>query len=246
MESTWAREKFTAYTLASTKTDNRSLCISKLTFAVISALFCFSLSAVPSSGEDAATEPAVPAALDFAITMIDGDEAHLSRYHGHVILVVNVASRCGLTKQYKQLQALHEKYADQGLVILGVPANNFGKQEPGTNEQIAEFCSTKFSVTFDMLAKVSVKGEDITPLYKYLTQKQPNPDFAGPIKWNFTKFLIDRQGTVIARFSPRTKPDAEPVIEKIEAALLEDEPKELCEDAVKWRDKTAEEAKSDE
>lgn len=187
-----------------------------------------------------------PEALDFEITMIDGERAHLSQYHGKVIMLVNVASRCGLTKQYKELQALHDRYANQGLIVLGIPANNFGGQEPGTNQEIRQFCSTKFNVEFDMLAKVSVKGDDMIPLYTYLTSEDTNPKFAGPIPWNFTKFLIDREGKVVARFGPRVKPDAEQVIKTIEVELAKPEPEVLTEKAKAWRAKQADAKKSDE
>lgn len=204
---------------------------------VLAAMVCVGM---VEAKEQAKEKPVTPEALDFDVTMIDGTEAKLSQYHGNVVMLVNVASRCGLTKQYKQLQALNEKYADKGLIIVGIPANNFGKQEPGTNEEIAEFCSSKFNVTFDMLEKVSVKGDDITPLYAYLTSEKTNPKFAGPVKWNFTKFLIGRDGKVIARFEPRTKPDAKEVVETIEVALAQPEPKELCDEAKQWRQTKAE------
>src|SRR5438105_3182020 len=128
----------------------------------------------------------VPAVLNFKMQSLDGKEVDLSKYAGKVVLIVNVASRCGYTPQYKGLEALHEKYAQDGLVILGVPANDFGRQEPGSNEDIAKFCESKFGVKFDMLGKVVVKGEGQTPLYQYLTSKDTDPKFGGPIKWNFT------------------------------------------------------------
>jgi glutathione peroxidase len=131
---------------------------------------------------------------------------------------MNVASRCGFTPQYSALESLYEKYKDQGLVILGFPANNFGAQEPGTNAEIKSFCTLKYNVTFPMFAKVSVKGADTTPLYQYLTQ-QANPTFTGDIKWNFTKFLVDRSGKVVARFESRVKPDSPEVVEAIEKLL---------------------------
>lgn len=221
----------------------------KIALPALLALICFNAPALAADPQ-AQENPPVPSALDFDIIMIDGSPARLSQYHGQVILLVNVASKCGFTKQYTQLQALHEKYAEQGLIVLGVPANNFGSQEPGSNKEIAEFCSSKFHVTFDMLEKVSVKGDDIAPLYKFLTEEETNPEFAGPIKWNFNKFLIDRQGKVIARFDSKVKPDAPEAIEKIEAALKAPEPKVLCEDAIKWREAkkkaTSQKATSDE
>jgi glutathione peroxidase len=136
-----------------------------------------------------------------------------------VILLVNVASKCGLTPQYKQLEALHEKYGSDGLVILGVPSNDFGRQEPGTPEQIRSFCDKNYGVKFDLLEKVPVNGEEAAPLYKFLTSKETNPKFAGPIRWNFTKFLISRDGQVVARFEPPVKPDSPPVVKAIEKEL---------------------------
>jgi len=154
----------------------------------------------------------------FTLPSIDGEPIPLSTYQGKVVLLVNVASRCGFTPQYAALESLYEKYKDQGLVILGFPANNFGGQEPGTNAEIKTFCSTRYNVTFPMFAKVSVKGADCTPLYQYLTQ-QANPSLAGDIKWNFTKFLVDRHGKVVARFESRVTPDSREVVEAIEKLL---------------------------
>jgi glutathione peroxidase len=135
------------------------------------------------------------------------------------VMIVNVASKCGFTPQYKQLEEVYKKYADRGLVIIGFPANNFGGQEPGTNEQIKQFCSNKYDVTFPMMAKVSVVGEDKAPLYKFLTEKESAGDFAGEIGWNFNKFLVDRNGNLIARFNSKAKPDDAAVTEEIEKAL---------------------------
>jgi glutathione peroxidase len=156
--------------------------------------------------------------FDFSLPSIDGDPTPLSNYKGKVILLVNVASKCGYTPQYSALESLYEKYKDQGLVILGFPANNFGAQEPGTNAEIKTFCSTKYSVTFPMFSKVSVKGDDTAPLYQFLTQKA-NPSVAGEIKWNFTKFLVDRKGNVVARFEPAVKPDSPEVVAAVEKLL---------------------------
>lgn len=161
----------------------------------------------------------VPAVLNFKMQTLDGQPVELSKYQGKVVLFVNVASECGLTPQYKGLQALHERYAKQGLAIVGVPANEFGGQEPGSNAQIAAFCKKNYGVTFDMLAKVVVDGKDICPLYRYLTSKETNPKFGGPLKWNFTKFLIGRDGQVIGRFEPNIEPEAKELVEAIEAAL---------------------------
>ena len=157
--------------------------------------------------------------LDFTLNSLDGKPAPLSEYRGKVVLIVNVASKCGYTPQYTGLEKIYEKYKDQGFVILGFPANNFGGQEPGTNEEIKTFCSSKYQVTFPMYSKVSVKGADSTPLYQFLTDKQSNPATAGEIKWNFTKFLVDRNGKVIARFEPAITPESADVTGAIEKAL---------------------------
>jgi len=156
---------------------------------------------------------------DFNLKSIDGQQVSLGAFSGKVVLLVNVASKCGFTPQYTALEALYEKYKDRGLVIVGIPANNFMAQEPGTNEEIKKFCSNKYNVTFPMMAKVSVKGDDQEPLYGFLTAKSSNPQFGGDIKWNFTKFLFDRHGNPVARFEPATKPDSPEVTAAIESAL---------------------------
>jgi glutathione peroxidase len=154
----------------------------------------------------------------FTLNSIDGQPAPLANYKGKVILVVNVASQCGYTPQYSALEATYEKYKDKGFVILGFPANNFGAQEPGSNEEIKSFCSRKYSVTFPMYAKISVKGEDQAPLYAYLT-KDTGAGIAGEIKWNFTKFLVDRNGNVVQRFESAVTPDSKEVVGAIEKEL---------------------------
>ena len=156
---------------------------------------------------------------DFTLNSIDGQPAPLAAHKGKVVLLVNVASKCGYTPQYSALESTYEKYKDRGFVIVGIPANNFGAQEPGSNQEIKTFCSSKFHVTFPMMAKVSVKGDDITPLYQFLTDKSSHPQFGGEIKWNFTKFLIGPDGRVIARFEPEITPDSPPVTSAIEEAL---------------------------
>ena len=156
---------------------------------------------------------------DFTLRTIDGDHTALSSYQGKVVLLVNVASRCGFTPQYAALEALYEKYKDRGLVIVGIPANNFMSQEPGTDAEIKTFCSAKYNVKFPMMSKLSVKGDDQTPLYQFLTSKDSNPKFGGEIKWNFTKFLFDRTGAPVARFEPATTPDSAEVAAAVEAAL---------------------------
>lgn len=162
-------------------------------------------------------QPAGP--LDFTVTTIDGKEQPLSQYKGKVVMIVNVASRCGFTPQYKQLEAVYKQYADKGFVILGFPANNFGAQEPGTDQQIKQFCTATYDVTFPMMSKISVLGDDKAPLYKFLTEEPTAGPFAGDIGWNFNKFIVDRNGNVIARYNSKVKPDDKLITEEIEKAL---------------------------
>jgi glutathione peroxidase len=156
---------------------------------------------------------------DFTMKSIDGQPVSLKSYSGKVVLLVNVASKCGFTPQYAGLESLYEKYKDRGFVIVGVPANNFAQQEPGTNEEIKKFCSNKYNVSFPMMSKVSVLGDDETALYRFLTDKSQNPQVGGDIKWNFTKFLFDRNGKPVARFEPAVTPDSPEVQAAIESAL---------------------------
>lgn len=158
-------------------------------------------------------------ALNFEMANIDGEKVDLEQYEGKVVLIVNVASECGLTPQYEGLEKIYKQYKDKGFVVLGFPCNQFGSQEPGTEAEIKQFCSTKYSVTFPMFSKVAVNGEDATPLYKYLTYKDLKPAGTGKIKWNFEKFLVGRDGQVIARYSPTTKPEDAELTKAIEAAL---------------------------
>jgi glutathione peroxidase len=153
---------------------------------------------------------------EFTLKTIDGTEKKLSDYKGHPLLIVNVASECGLTPQYDGLEKLHETYAAKGLRVLGFPANQFGAQEPGSDAQIKHFCAMKFGVKFDMFSKIVVKGEGIHPLYKFLTTES---GFDGEVEWNFGKFLVDKDGTVVARFDPETAPLAKPVVSAIESLL---------------------------
>ena len=150
---------------------------------------------------------AASSVYDFTLPSIEGSPSPLAAYKGKVLLLVNVASKCGYTPQYKGLEALYEKYKDQGLVVLGFPANNFMGQEPGTNEEIKTFCSRTYHVSFPMYSKISVKGDDKAPLYQFLTDKSANPTTGGEIGWNFTKFLIDKQGKVVERYAPTDKPE---------------------------------------
>lgn len=158
-------------------------------------------------------------ALDFKMKSLAGEEVDLQRYRGNVVLIVNTASKCGLTPQYEGLQALHDKYQGQGLRILGFPANDFAQQEPGTDAEIGEFCQRNYGVKFDMFSKIAVKGTEQAPLYRFLTSPETNPQFPGEIRWNFEKFLVGRDGQVIARFDPRVTPDSPEVVNAIEAAL---------------------------
>ena len=155
----------------------------------------------------------------FGLKTIDGKDMPLSAYQGKVVLLVNTASQCGFTPQYTGLESLYKKYKDQGLVVLGVPANNFGAQEPGTNEEIKTFCSRNYNVTFPMMSKVSVKGDDTTPLYQFLTDK--NSKTGGDIKWNFTKFLVDKKGNVINRFESAVTPESADLVKAVESALAQ-------------------------
>lgn len=156
---------------------------------------------------------------DFTVQDIDGKDVKLEAFKGKVLLIVNVASKCGFTSQYEGLQKIYTRYKDQGLVVLGFPANNFMNQEPGTNEDIKQFCSLNYNVTFPMFAKISVKGKDMAPLYQFLTDKALHPDFSGDISWNFNKFLLDRSGKIVARFGSRDKPEDDSVVQAIEKAL---------------------------
>ncbi len=157
--------------------------------------------------------------LKFKMKALDGKDINLSRYEGDVVMVVNVASKCGFTGQYEQLQQLHEKYANQGLAILGFPCNQFLGQEPGTAEEIEEFCRVNYGVTFQMFAKIDVKDDNACEFYQELTSIDTKPKGPGEVSWNFEKFLIDRNGNVIARFGSGTKPDAPEVIAMIEEEL---------------------------
>lgn len=153
---------------------------------------------------------------DFTMNDIDGKPVNLSHYRGKVLLLVNTASLCGNTPQYSDLQAMYEQYHDKGFEILAFPANNFGQQEPGSNEEIKSFCFTKYSLTFPLFSKISVKGSDKHPLYQYLTEQSPYP---GEVEWNFQKYLVDRSGNIVGRFAHRTKPTAPEVVNEVERVL---------------------------
>lgn len=184
-----------------------------VSFAVLGVL-----SMIQSTRAASAEKHATP--LDQNMKTLEGQDINLAdKYRGKVVLLVNVASKCGLTPQYTALEQLHEKYADQGLAVVGVPCNQFKNQEPGTPEEIAEFCQKNYGVKFDLLAKVDVNGETACPLYKSLTSEETNPGHAGPIQWNFEKFLFDRNGQFVARFAPKVTPDSPEVTLAIESQL---------------------------
>ncbi len=166
----------------------------------------------------------VPDTLNYVMKDIDGKPVNLARYQGKVILLMNVASKCGNTPQYADMEKLYDKYKSKGLVILGFPANEFGKQEPGTEKEIKEFCTLTYGVKFPMFSKIVVKGEGQHPLYKFLTDKKTNPKYGGDIQWNFDKFLINRKGEIVARIEPRTKPTNDDVVAQIEKLLEEPSP----------------------
>jgi glutathione peroxidase len=175
--------------------------------------------AVASAEAHAQAEEKAPAALNFTMKSITGKDVNLADYKGKVLLVVNVASKCGLTPQYEELEALHEKLGDKGLAVLGFPCNQFGKQEPGSDAEIAQFCEATYKVKFPMFSKIEVNGEKAAPLYKHLTSLDTAPKGKGDITWNFEKFVIGKSGDVVARFAPRTAPDSEEVIKVISAEL---------------------------
>ncbi len=158
-------------------------------------------------------------ALNFEMKTIDGETVDLEDYEGNVVLIVNTASQCGLTPQYEGLQQLYSKYKDQGLVVMGFPCNQFGTQEPGTEAEIKQFCTSKFAVTFPMFGKIEVNGDGAAPLYKYLTSKEVDPAGKGKISWNFEKFLIDREGQLVHRFAPRTAPSDTELVSAVETQL---------------------------
>jgi glutathione peroxidase len=158
--------------------------------------------------------------IDFKVKTIKGKEVDLAeKYKGKVLLVVNVASKCGLTKHYEPLEGLHEKYSEKGLAVLGFPCNQFGGQEPGTEAEIEEFCKATYQVKFDLFKKVDVNGDNADPLYKHLTAVKSDPKGPGKVDWNFEKFVIGRDGKVVARFKPQTSPDDPEVVKVIEAEL---------------------------
>jgi glutathione peroxidase len=163
--------------------------------------------------------PAAKSVYEFSLKDINGKDVKLADYKGKVLLLVNTASQCGYTPQYKGLQMIYQKYQAQGFTVLGFPANNYGGQEPGSNDEIKEFCTMRYKVTFPMFAKISVKGEDQHPLYQYLTSKESNPQFGGDVTWNFNKFLVSKSGQIIGRFGSKVEPESPELTGAIEQAL---------------------------
>ncbi len=190
-----------------------------LRFAPVMALLALAAVAVRESFAAARNgDPAVKHRVhDFTVTNIDGESKSLADYRGKVLLIVNTASRCGFTSQYKSLEALYQRYRERGFEVLAFPANNFMGQEPGTNAEIKEFCSLEFRTTFPLFARISVKGKDIAPLYAYLTRGSSRP---GDVSWNFTKFLVAPDGHVVARFDPATDPLDKKITDRITQSLL--------------------------
>jgi glutathione peroxidase len=193
-----------------------ALACSVFVYAKSTSFSLLSLSSDHSLPANAMNEPKLSSIYDATMKDIDGKPVKLSEYKGKVLLIVNVASKCGYTPQYEGLQKLYEKYKDRGFLVLGFPANNFMGQEPGTDSEIKAFCSTKYNVTFPMFSKISVKGSDIHPLYQYLTTVK---GMEGDVRWNFGKFLVSKDGKVLARFDSKDKPESEQVIQAIESAL---------------------------
>jgi len=183
-------------------------------FSAVAAVATMLTAAAADTKETTVTGP-----LQFKMKDIDGKEVNLADFKGKVVLFVNVASQCGYTKQYAGLEELYKAHKDAGLVVIGVPANEFGGQEPGTDAEIKEFCSSKYNVSFPMMSKVVVKGEGISPLYKYLTDNATNPTHGGAVAWNFEKFLVNRKGEVVGHYKSGVKPDSEELLKAIKTEL---------------------------
>lgn len=181
------------------------------------ALSIFALGSLPAM--TIAQESKKPTIYDFQLTTIDGKKVDMAKYKGKVLLIVNVASECGYTDQYKAMQALHAKYAKEGLAILAFPCNDFGQQEPQNEAKIKEFAKKTYGVEFDLFSKVNIVGEKGTPLYKFLMSKDANPKHAGDVKWNFEKFIIGRDGTIVARFLSDVEPDAADLLDRLRKEL---------------------------
>ena len=175
-----------------------------ITLLFVGLLIFFSVQCQNKKNNQQNTSKNMQSIYDFEMFDIDGNKVSLGQFKGKVMIIVNVASKCGLTPQYVELQEFYEQYKEKGVVVLGFPANNFGDQEPGTNSEIKEFCTKNYGVTFPMFAKISVKGDDIHPLYQYLTQKKLNGVGDFPVKWNFQKFIINKEGKLVESVEPTT------------------------------------------
>lgn len=189
--------------------------------AVVAGVLAAGLSNADDAKKD--SKGAESPVLSQKVKTLAGKPTDLSQYQGKVLLIVNVASKCGLTPQYEALQKVHDKYKKEGFTVLGFPCNQFGLQEPGSPEEIATFCKENYGVTFDLFEKIDVNGPKAAPLYKYLTSKEGTPKDPGDVKWNFEKFLISRDGKVVQRFRSRTEPDSAEVTKAIEAELAKGE-----------------------
>jgi len=187
-----------------------------VSIVALSTVFTMGLPDVQAGEEGLQMAAKTTTLYDFTMDDIDGKPVNLSQYKGKVLLVVNTASFCGNTPQYTDLETVYEQYRDKGFEILAFPANNFGQQEPGTNAEIKGFCLTKYSVSFPLFSKISVKGDDKHPLYRYLTEQSP---FPGEVEWNFQKYLVDRSGKIVARYHHRTKPLAQEIVQDVERVL---------------------------
>lgn len=193
----------------------------KSSLKILSLMIIIGLTSLTTAYAESAVASQATSVLDFTLNLADGKPMPLNTFRGKVLLLVNVASKCGFTGQYAGLQRIHKKYEAQGFSVLGFPSNDFLWQEPGTNEEIVSFCTLNYGVTFPIFAKSSVKGRSKNELYRFLTDEKANPGFSDEISWNFNKFIVDRKGKVIARFGSRTGPENDELIKTIEKALQE-------------------------
>lgn len=201
----------------------RSATLLTVLAAALAVPACWLARRSSAPGQEGET-PVADSIYEFTMTDIDGNDVSLATFKGKVVMIVNVASKCGFTGQYAGLQALYAKYRDRGFVILGFPSNDFLWQEPGSNTEIKQFCTLNYGVTFPMFAKIHVKGRDQHPLYAYLTDKRANPELGGRITWNFNKFVVGRDGRPVARFGSRATPASEEVVSAVERALAAEAP----------------------
>lgn len=195
------------------------LTVAAIAVAVSTMALLFVKAKGANAGSNGVGRGKAKSVYDFTLKNSKGQDVKLEEFRGQVVMLVNVARKCGYTPQYDGLPKIYERYKERGFTVLGFPANNFGAQEPGTDEEIQEFCRINYGVTFPVFSKISVKGDDKHPLYKYLTERETNPEFAGEIKWNFNKFLVGRDGRILARFDSGDKPEDAKVTQAIESAL---------------------------